>query len=772
MKLSIAWIFDHIQGSWKDQDIPALIAKLGATTAEIDHVKLVEIDLDALHIARVVKVSSESITLVSLESKKEFALAPLKNQTYTPGTMFMVVKENKQYRFATLSDLGSDKEASMPAVSCTDEEAAGGWKKQYEHHDYVITLDNKAVTHRPDLWGHRGFAREIAAMLNLPLRAEDDFLASKPIKHYDKATSATAGVQVKIETDVCKRFAALPVPAIEYTPAVLKIALRLARIDARPIDAIVDATNYVMYDWGQPMHAFDAAKISHNSLIAQQARAGEKLTLLDGETITLTPDDCIISDGQKALALAGIMGGDASSVTPQTHSLIIEAANFDATAIRLTAARYKKRTEASTRFEKVLDPHQNTQAILRFLKILETEKISFTAGDAISSLGALSSDKTITVAHDFIQAKLGIMLSVDKVITILKSLGFGVQHDKKSNLYFLIVPTYRATKDIAIPEDIVEEVGRFIGYGSIKPQAPVRAMIPIDHHDILTMRAIKQHCAYGLKMHEVYNYAFYDEEFIRKLDLNFFTTAVVNPVSENYKGLVTSLVPHLLKNIQQMAVNNTKLSFFEAGRIWETTVQKLQEKAVLGLVMYDRANINFYEGKERVHSLFDLLRMQVTWRKPVDALAPWFDQHQAAELVCEGVVIGHAGKIAPTLAPRVGEGDIFIAEFSLDALLKRSTEKQVFKQLAKYQPVELDVSVLLAYTVAAESLELAIASADERIRDVRIVDFFEKEEWQNRRSLTMRYMIVDETKTLTKEDIDAVHAHVIKTVQKLGAEVR
>jgi len=779
MKLSIAWIFDHIQADWKQQDIPALVARLGATTAEIDQVKEVIIDFEDFSVAQVVKSSAELVTLYSVEWKKEFSIPVAHKEGYAKDQFFLVIKEKKHYRFVTFIDVGSEKEGLMPAISCSVELLAGAWKQQCDRYDYVITLDNKAITHRPDLWGHRGFAREIAAIMGVPLRTEDIFLASKPIKHYDNESIPTIHnpLKIRIESKTCKRFAGVYIAHIENNASSLLMALRLARIDARPIDLVVDATNYGMYDWGQPMHAFDAARVSGCTLIAQQARSGEKLTLLDGETINLTPDDCIISDGHKALALAGIMGGLDSSVGKKTTSLIIEAANFDATDIRLTAARYKRRTEASTRFEKTLDPHQNTAILLRFLKILDNEKVAYTTADAISSLGALIPEKTVVVSHDFIERKLGVVLDNQKVIRILQALGFGV-HVDKLGVYTIVIPTYRATKDVAIKEDIVEEVGRSIGYNSIPPRSPMRAMKPIDHSAVMMVRALKQECAYGLHMHEVYNYAFYDEEFIHKVGIAVDSIAVVNPVSENWKRLVTSLVPHLLKNVQVAVIGRDELRFFEMGAIWEKFPadhlehnRGIKEKQSLGLVFYAKKGISFYEGKEFVQQVFDVLNMHVQYRKAA-VCAQWFDTHQTAELVYNNIVIGHAGKIDPELCARIVDGDIFIAELDLDAIVSREVPKIRFKALAKYQPVSLDISMLLPYKVTADALSLVISGVDMRIHDVRIVDFFEKEEWQDRRSLTIRFIITDEQKTLAKEDIDAIHAAVVKAVGAIGAEIR
>ena len=376
MKLSIAWLFDHIQGNWRSFEIDEVVAKIIETVAEVDAIETISLTVNAMALAHSMQVIDDTIVLTCPEWKKECTLPWRKDHVI--GSWYMIVREGRNsFRWATLVDAGSTKEGLVPAVWCHENELKGLWKEHAEINDFVITIDNKSITHRPDLWGHRGFAREIAAIYGLEMVPEDNLLAHIPIRHYERQApiTTTFPLEVTIEDPVrCKRLAVFNIPKISYKASLLPMAFRLARIDARPHDALVDMTNYVMYDLGQPMHIFDAAAIATN-FMARRAEEGEKILTLDGDSLTLTTYDLVIADGDKALALAGVMGGKESSVHSQTTAVIVEAASFDAATIRSTAARYKKRTEASMRFEKSLDQNQNTYAIERFVKLLNDAAI-------------------------------------------------------------------------------------------------------------------------------------------------------------------------------------------------------------------------------------------------------------------------------------------------------------------------------------------------------------------------------------------------------------
>ena len=782
MKLSIAWIFDHIDGNWQQLDINDLIRQLSAKTAEIEDVHRVTLDVDSLTLMRITDISSKGITGESTELKKSITMPERKDAVI--GQVYTIKKQGKKYQWATLADFSSTKEGLMPALWCPEELIKGAWKENCELQDYIITLDNKTVTNRPDLWGHRGFAREIAALLDIGLIPEEHFLASKPIKHYTRIAPVSATnpftIEIAPEPDycgrACKRLAGLYMSKVVYRPSALFMAHRLARIDARPLDMLVDTTNYVMFDIGQPMHAFDAATIATHKIIARCAHAGEKLQLLDGETVTLTAHDYVITDGVKPLALAGIMGGLSSAVTSSTQELFIESGNFDATSIRKTATRIKKRTEASTRFEKSLDPNNNTQALLRFLKLLTDYKVSYQAADALASVGPLAQETLIELSHEFIVSRLGTGVKPEKVEQILTKLGFGVQVTSSGTqvLYTVTVPTHRNTKDITLAIDLVEEIARFVGYDTLPLQLPERAMAPFNIMPVSRIRTLKRHLAFALAMHEIQTYALYDEEFLRKIHYDpTDALRIANPLSENWQRLVTSLVPHLLKAIFVNCHKQDSLSFFEYNRVWFMDVQPVERKEVAGIFFEHAKKIDFYAAQAQLNSLFAALSIDITWSTLTGSLAPWYNAYQVAEISHKGQVIGRAGNIATSMLSYICDnGDAFIFELDAGFLVQFAPNIPCFKPLAKYPEVRLDISMFVPYGITAAHMEHILRSIDERIVEVRLLDIFEKPQWGARKSLTFALTIIDESKTLTKEEIDRVWNSIVTTVTAQGATVR
>ncbi|MCK5633265.1 hypothetical protein KAH94_05915, partial [bacterium] len=492
MKISVAWIFDHIDADYKKININDLVNAFNKTTAEIEGFYSVSLNLDMFSLVSVKKINDKNITVFSSEWNKEIILTVRDDQK--KSDVFLVKKVNDQYVWATLSDFHCEKDGFIPALTIEESLQSGAWKKQVFFDDYILEVDNKSITHRPDMWGHRGFAREIAAMFDLPLIPFEKLSVEKKIKNYDEFAPASQYCPIAItlkDQKVGKRFAAFFVESIENRPSSLHMAYRLAVTGNRPISMLVDVTNYVMLDISQPMHAFDAKQVP--LIDARLAKKGEVLTLLDDKKLKLTNEDYVITDGKIPISLAGIMGGKKSGISDGTTSLLLESANFDATTIRKSAIRFKVRTEASARFEKTLDPNQNIDAISRFVYLLDVQGIQYKAADTIVSLGKKSKEHIIDIGYDFICKRLGVQIDSDFIIKTLEKIECKVE--KKADMYQITVPTFRSTKDVTIPEDIVEELGRFFGYDNIPSELPKKGLAPSNIDSILSVREIKRLCA-------------------------------------------------------------------------------------------------------------------------------------------------------------------------------------------------------------------------------------------------------------------------------------
>jgi len=778
MKLSLAWIFDHIDADWKAIDVSQLVEVFNKTTAEIEAWHKTAIAVESFSFAQVISVHDDYIVLCSPEWQVEFEL-PFHSNVFAEQ-WYLIRTHADSYAWATTSNLGSGKEVILPALHVDEPLRSGAWKEQIELYDYVLEVDNKSITNRPDLWGHRGFAREIAAILSVPLKPLATFVTPKEIVLFEQRAPVSNDNPVAIMVEdlaVCKRFAGLYIPTINYRASLLWMAIRLSRTNNRPIDAVVDSANYVMLDMSQPMHTYDASKIENNTIIVRYAEQKEKLTVLDGQVLTLTTEDLVIADGKKSIALAGVMGGKSTSITPQTGAIFLESACFDPVTVRWTTLRHKIRTEASTRFEKSLDPNQNVDAIMRFLKLLDDAHIPYTTLGPIMSVGVRAQPVHIEIALSFINNRLGISVEADRVVHILEVLTCTVECHTTSDdtLFDITVPTFRSSKDVRIKEDIVEEVGRFIGYDTIQPILPSLELRPSDLHATFRLRNIKQMLSFGLSMREIQNYSFYDESFLRTIAWEPSQAVfVTDPASENFKRLVTSLVPHLLQSIEENVVHYRKLRFFEWARVWQKDRDDMTERKVLAGVMFDQVDrVDFYDAKELLSRLFELLDCTVEWKRVAQVSFPWFVPFETASLMHKGTSIGIAGVVDSLFLQRIcSNGSAFIFELDGNFLLKFKSIHKQFKPIPKYPAVNRDISMLIPLPLTADTLQQLIKAADNRIELVELIDFFERAGWKDRRSVTFRLVIRDMHKTLTKEEVDLLWDKVAVVVKKQGVTIR
>jgi phenylalanyl-tRNA synthetase beta chain len=776
MKISIAWVFDHIKTDWRTLNIADLIARFNQTTAEIESVTQLTVDLSQFTIAKVTALKDTTIELHSPEWQQTFTLPTRKDAQI--GSWFLLKKDTKIV-FAAAEHFGCEKGFLMPALYCEPGMESGSWKKQFEAQDYILDVDNKSITHRPDMWGHRGFAREIAAILDIPLKPLSSFLTPFPVNHTTDEIVATQEnpISIRVEShQAYKRIAALYVPSVKQRASSLWMMHRLVRVNSKSIDALVDATNYVMFDIGQPMHAFDAHALATKKLVFRMGNQGEQLKLLDGEEVAIEPTDFVVTDGVKPLGLAGIMGGSSSSVGPGTTALFLESGCWDAATIRRTATRLKKRSEASARYEKTLDPNQTVLAIQRYIHVLHEEKIVFTSASTMVSVGTIAQEERIDVEHSFLEKKLGVKLDAAFIERVLVNLEFNVQASSVGNdtIYSVIVPTFRGSKDIKIKEDIAEEICRFYGFLNIPQELPQKITKPGSTDAVYRVRMLKRLFAEVGLMRETQNYAFYDEEFLASAGLHFTDVVTLkNPVSEQAKHLVTSLIPHILKNVVHNGADNDQLRFFEWARMWHQHEGKVIERRSLAAVIFDKKNpVDFYAVKQMLTQIFDALHLSVRFVSCAPAPAKWYMPYKTAQVMVGDQSIGYIGCVNQFFFNKLLPGDAFIIELDGDFLLNFKPEEIKFMQASKYPAIERDISLFVPVTTTVDTLTTLIKKADTKISAVTLVDFFEKKETAENRAVTFRCVITDHHKTLTKEEADTIMAHVISAVAAVGATVR
>lgn len=774
MNVSLAWIFEHINADWKKLDVAEIIARFNRTTAEIEGFEEISFDADNYALAEVVSIG-DTIEITCAEWKLQTTL-PTRSDA-KKGDLFIICKNNTKISWASLVQWGCPKDGLLPAMHVAPKECAGGWKKHIQAKDVILDVDNKSITHRPDMWGHRGFAREIAAMFDLKLKPLKDFVFDIKINNHKTAakSSKSQPIAIAINDARCTRFAGCYMTNVQHVGCLPWMAYRLAITQNRAINAIVDATNYAMLDVGHPMHAFDAHNIEKKQIAVRAAKKNEKLVLLDDQELSLNAHDIVIADGTKALSLAGIMGGKHSGISNKTSDLFLEAAWFDATTIRKTAAHYKLRTEASSRFEKTLDPNGNSAVLQRFVQLLKKANITFDSCSAIDSVGKQAPSQIIEISHALLEQSIGAPLTTKQITSICTKLSFDLKHKKHKDgvIYAIEVPSFRSTKDVRIKQDIIEEIARFVGYDNITPELPRMQLQPKDLDAVNRVRLIKSVCAQSMNMQETYGYAFFDESFVQTLDWQPENTiSVQSPVSHNWKQLVTTLMPNMFKVVATNAADHDALRFFEWARVWHKKPKVVESRRLAGIFFDKKNEIDFYDGKRQLNSLFDALDCDVQWQQVADPQVPWYAPYRTAHIVHKKQIVGAAGIIEPFFLKDITDGHAFGFELDGDFVLNFKAAKKKFVPLPKYQDVHRDVTVLVPNKMTVAALQQTIHDAHKQVESVSLHDFFTKPEWNDQKALTFRFVLRDHEKTMTKQQADAMCQTIHDALKRAGAEIR
>lgn len=766
MKISLSWVFDHlINASLDTIAINELVERFIQTTAEIEEVIKIELPLDT---ARLVKVVTCTDTVVEVQDERSQLIKIGMRPNVVVGSLYLIIEDKNKYRWATHTDFLSQKDGLLPEFY--HDQSKLDWRSLIEKHDYVLTIDNKSITHRPDLWSHRGIAREIGALYGMELKPLSLFLKELPERFVSYKNSLSISIEA---SSVCSRVSSYEIDNIKPFASLLPIAQRLARVDVRVINGLVDLTNYVMLDIGQPMHAFNADAFEGKQLTIRFAQIKEKITLLDETSIELTPSDLVIADGAKPLSLAGVMGGKQSAVTENTTHVYLESASFDVATVRKTAVNHKKRTESSARFEKNLDPQQTTYAIERYLKLLNDFNIEHTGSNAVISSGSLVNASAIIIEHAMIEKRIGVSLSSDFIVQILSSLEFKIKFNKDNKFYTITVPSFRATKDIIIKEDIIEEIARFFGYNNIPLTIPLLPTKVRVNGLVQQVHNVKYYLAYACHMKEVYNYGLFDELFLQKIRYEPNNSIQIkNPMSEHWQRLVTSLIPHLIKNITTNISHENQLAFFEYGTIWRNGLKIVEKKSLAGIFYQRKQKIDFFECKKYLTGLFSLLGLSTTWHLIETVDKPWYRPLSTAVIQHNSVVIGNAGFLDTRLLIEPLEGDAFVFELDAEYLLNYHAPIKQIEPLLKYPEVLRDISVLLPMHITVDQLVSRISHLDKRIKKVLLMDLYYKKEWADKKAVTMRLHISDATKTLIKAEVDEIMQLVENDLINDGATIR
>jgi phenylalanyl-tRNA synthetase beta chain len=628
--------------------------------------------------------------------------------------------------------------------------------------DFVIEIDNKSITHRPDLWGHFGMAREVAAIVGMRLY--------DPVKPSLLATGPAA-VKIAIEDlALCPRYCALVFENVTVQPSPYWLQARLAAIGLNSINNIVDMTNFVMSELAQPMHAFDADLIQGDTIYVRRAMDGEAFAALNGENYTLDSGNLVIADAAGAIGLAGVIGGGPSSITEKTTRVILESANFQASSIRKTSVAIKLRTDASMRFEKAQDPANTVRGLARAIELLQELSPGIRLVGGVAESGKeIAPPAPIDLPLDWLERKLGRAIAAAEVRGILERLEFQVS-EPEPRLYRVGVPSWRATKDISIKDDLVEEVGRMVGYVSIAPQAPlVPSRVPPANptrkfqHDVRNIFVDQ-----GFT--EVYNYSFLSEEAVRAFGLDPAEhVRVANPIASDQALMRTSLLPGIRHNVLENAKHRESFRLFEIGLEIHKKVAALPDEiAHLAAAVYER----YGDGRAGISEIKRAAECLLPGAEAVPAAARAFEHPaRSADVSWRGHPVGRLFELHPKL---VEAGRAAILDLDLRLIESLSGAEVKFSPIRRYPSSAFDLSVIVPLRAYAGEVQHALGGEPDRL--LESVEFVREYAGppvpEGSKSVTFRVTVGSPERTLSSEEVGRIREGIIERMRGLGYELR
>ncbi|MBP7671133.1 phenylalanine--tRNA ligase subunit beta [Candidatus Gracilibacteria bacterium] len=799
MFISLNWLKDFVQipENLSQKDLGRLLT---LKTAEVEEVKSIAESLEHIVVGKIISLEqhpeADRLTVTKVDVGTETLQIVCGGKNLRENMLVAVTKIGAKVRWHGEGELIEIKKTKLRGVDSEGMIAAGSEigiddpaeKTATEAHildlthlnttpgtplstaihldDTTIEIDNKSLTHRPDLWGHEGIAREIAVI------TDGKFTAYEP-----QITLPSSGqsLEVKIETkELCPRYCGLIIEniKIEQSPDWLK--QRLKAIGHGNHNNIVDITNYVMAALGQPMHAFDANNID-GKIIVRTAKKGETITTLDGTEHKLSEEMLLITDDKKPLAIAGVMGGIHSGINEQTTTIILESANFSPSSVRRTSTKLGLRTDSVQRFEKSLDPLLTERALKYaaelILKLCPEAKIKGPLTDA----GNFQYNP-LSVNLDFnkVRAKIGIEITDKEITTILKKLGF------ETNNETITIPSWRATKDVNIQDDLIEEIARIYGYDNIPATLPtLPAKLPHENRSRTLKHQARRLLSLGLGLDEVYNYSFYGEDEMRAClikDENHIK--LQNFLSADQTHMRTSLVPNLLKNARENSKNFPKAAFYEIGRTYQEIGDFMPlEQTHITALFYQKGKTEqpFYQAKGALETLLQKLQIS-DYKTAKEVVEPTAHPHKALSYIDhKGQTIAKIFLLHPLVAKNHDLEKYATALFDLNftALLTQPNHDHRFTEIPRFPSIEIDVSVLLDHNIEIGQAAQAITKSSPLITNTELFDLYTGDRIpSDKKAAAFKITLNSPDRTLTDEDLEATQKQLLQNLQKIGGEIR
>ena len=653
-------------------------------------------------------------------------------------------------------------------MEITDDVANGtDLKDVYEIDDIIFEVDNKSLTNRPDLWGHYGIAREFAALTGRPL---------KPLDTADlEAYNELQKVDMKIEDQLCQRYSCLQVENIKRSVSPVNMRIRLFYCGMRGINFLADLTNYLMLEMGQPMHAFDSRKVG--KIRIKRFDNPFVFKTLDGVDRKIDENTLMICNDDTPVAIAGIMGGLDSEIVEDTTTLTLESATFDAASIRKSTVRLAHRTDASMRYEKSLDPEMTVPAIARFLYLLQQYDGGVQVVSALTDEYAYHYPQVdLTFDKAFVDRYTGIEISNDTIVKTLESLGFAVT--LSGDDFDVKVPSWRATKDVTMKADIIEEITRIYGYDNFEinttrsPLYPVREDVVKSNEDKIKDILVKRY-----DLHEVHSYvwAYADEQKALGIPVEE-NIKLANATNPNIETIRRTMIPTQLCQVKTNVGYAPEFGIFEIGRVVDgvDSDNLCVEHKKLAITLYSKTA----EIRDLYFKLRDMLAVIADDLKhlPLDyqTAEPAHSYEHPVNLntvLLDGKEIGTIGIVHPVVSRKIDKkSNIVFAEIDMDAFAGVKNASISYDEPSKFPPMDYDISVIVPAGVFFRDLKKCWESeGGEILKSTRIVDTYDTEHFH---SITIRFEFSSAERTLSSNEVQEIMNRVIENLKNIDVNLR
>ena len=638
--------------------------------------------------------------------------------------------------------------------------------------DTVLVIDNKSLSNRPDLWGHYGIARELSAIYNVPLKNLPKYELDKNLPKYN--------VEIQ-DTTKCNRYVAIEIDGIDLRKSPMWMQSLLSKVGQRPINAIVDITNYVMMAVGQPLHAFDKTHVSGEKIIVRNAKENEELLLLDNNSIKLTSDDLVICDESDAMGLAGIRGGKKDSILPDTKGVLLEVANFSADTIRQTEKRFAEKTDAGIRYEKGLDTQKVEDGVNLALTLI---KEIFPDSKVVKYADVYPNEtkkNEIKVSEKFLDTRLGKKIPQEKIEQILTSLGYEISLE--NGVYNVIVPTWRSTGDVTIKDDVMGDIARILSFDSFEPN-PIT--ISFEHsviqNDVLLERRIKEYLAFRCGFYEIFTYPWVDEKYIDISGVDKDKSLKLEmPPAPNLAYLRSSLIPAMIEAVSKNLRYYDEFRLFDLEEVYEKgdyrpssedEILPIQNNYLAGSIVGKDAKEIFYEAKGVIENMARYCQMEEIKLEKIEK-PDWADINAYLNITKDGEIIGSLGLLSlkAMTEAKIKRTNVAMFEVNVDKFVPFASRTNEYERLPELPLVEKDLSVIVDKEITWAQIEESIKS---KAKEIEFVDEYEGNQIPDgKKSITLKVKILNEGTTMTSEQINERINSILKTLnKKCGAKLR